>query len=188
MKFERSSVLPEIIIIEPDLFKDNRGHFLETYQAQRYVEHGIPERFVQDNLSYSGRGVLRGLHYQIGKPQGKLVWVVQGEVFDVAVDIRRGSPTFGKWMGVTLSSDKYRQIYIPEGFAHGFCVTSETAIVVYKCTDYFAPKQERGIRWDDPSLGIEWPVAEPVLSDKDREYPTLEEMPVEDLPAFEANL
>jgi dTDP-4-dehydrorhamnose 3,5-epimerase len=187
MKFVRSSVLPEIMIIEPDIFRDDRGHFLETYQAQRYLEHGIPASLVQDNLVYSTRGVLRGLHYQLGRPQGKLVWVVQGEVFDVAVDIRQGSPTFGKWTGATLSSDKYPQVYIPGGFAHGYCVSSEIAIVAYKCTDYYVPKEERGIKWNDPSLGIKWPVDEPILSDKDATHPTLESLPAEELPIFEPN-
>ncbi|MBE9580331.1 MAG: dTDP-4-dehydrorhamnose 3,5-epimerase [Proteobacteria bacterium] len=186
MKVTSSPALPEVIIIEPDVYRDERGHFLETYQAGRYFQYEIPSSFVQDNLSFSGRGVLRGLHYQIGKPQAKLVWVVQGEAFDVAVDIRRGSPTFGKWVGITLSSEKYRQVYIPEGFAHGFCVTGEYVILAYKCTDCYAPKEERGIRWDDPSLAIEWPVATPILSDKDGAYPTLKEIPPEELPAFNA--
>lgn len=187
MKSTRSSVLPEIIMLEPDVFADQRGHFLETYQAGRYLEHGIPANFVQDNIVRSERDVLRGLHYQLGRPQGKLVWVVQGEIFDVAVDIRKGSPTFGKWMGVMLSSDKYLQVYVPQGFAHGYCVTSETAIVAYKCTDYYAPKEERGIIWNDPALGIEWPVREPIVSDKDATYPTLEDVPPLDLPTFEQN-
>jgi dTDP-4-dehydrorhamnose 3,5-epimerase len=128
--------------------------------------------------------VLRGLHYQIGRPQGKLVWVAQGEVFDVAVDIRRGSPTFGRWAGVTLSADDCRQVYIPVGFAHGFCVLSEQAVFVYKCTDYYAPAEERGIRHDDPAVGIDWPVADPVLSDKDRSYRLLTDVPASDLPEF----
>lgn len=180
--------IPEILVIEPNVFRDDRGHFLESYHRQRYHEHGLPERFVQDNLSFSRSGVLRGLHYQLGVPQGKLVWVVQGEVFDVAVDIRRGSPTFGRWAGVTLSSDTFTQVYIPEGFAHGFCVTSETALFVYKCTDYYAPKEERGIRWDDPSVRIPWPVARPTVSRKDNEYPELKNIPAEELPLFAARL
>ena len=185
LKVTQSSNLPEIIIIEPDVFGDRRGCFLETYHAQRYIRHGVPDRFVQDNVSYSSRGVLRGLHYQLSKPQGKLVWAEQGEIFDVAVDIRRGSPTFGKWAGVMLSSEDHRQIYIPEGFAHGFCVLSETAIMNYKCTDYYAPKEERGIRWDDPSLDIDWPIDKPVLSEKDSGYQTLEKIKEADLPEFE---
>jgi len=185
VKVTYSSQLPEIIIIEPDVYGDNRGHFLETFQAKRYLDYGIPDRFVQDNISYSSKGVIRGLHYQLGRPQGKLVWVAQGEIFDVAADIRRGSPTFGKWMGVSLSSESYRQVYVPEGFAHGFCVISEFAIVCYKCTDYYAPKEERGIRWDDETLGIEWPIDTPVLSNKDREYPGLKVLDEEHLPRFE---
>ena len=186
MKFTPFPTLPDVILIEPDLYQDARGSFMETYQAERYGRHGVPSRFIQDNLSYSAcRGVLRGLHYQLGQPQGKLVWVVQGEVFDVAVDIRRGSSTFGKWVGVTLSSEKHRQLYIPEGFAHGFCVTSETAVCLYKCTDYYAPTEERGIRWNDPLLKITWPVSAPLLSEKDRVYPTLYSVQDGDLPEFQ---
>ena len=177
--------IPEILVIEPDVFRDDRGHFLESYHCRRYQEHGLPERFVQDNLSFSKRGVLRGLHYQLGVPQGKLVWVVQGEVFDVAVDIRKGSPTFGQWAGFTLSSENCKQVYIPEGFAHGFCVTSESALFAYKCTDYYAPREERGIRWDDSFLRIQWPISCPVVSKKDGEYPGLDSISAEDLPIFE---
>lgn len=184
MRFTLSSVFPEIIIVEPDVYGDVRGRFLETYQAERYAQNSIPARFVQDNLSFSKKGVVRGLHYQLGRPQGKLVWVVQGEVYDVAVDIRQGSPTFGKWVGMTLSSDSLRQIYIPEGFAHGFCVSSETAILMYKCTDYYAPNEEKGLRWDDPTLAIQWPVREPVLSEKDSRYPGLKDIPDRELPPF----
>ena len=177
--------LPGVLLIEPRLFTDNRGLFLETYHAERYLAHHIGSRFVQDNLSFSERGVLRGLHYQLGKPQGKLVMALQGEVYDVAVDIRRGSPTFGQWVGTVLSSKNYRQIYIPEGFAHGFCVLSETASVLYKCTDFYAPAEERGLRWDDPRLAIDWPVPHPVLSEKDGVYPTLETIPSNDLPDYQ---
>lgn len=186
MNCKAHPTIPEILVIESDVFRDDRGHFLESYHSQRYQEHGLPGRFVQDNLSFSKRGVLRGLHYQLGVPQGKLVWVVQGEVFDVAVDIRKGSPTFGRWVGFTLSSESLNQIYIPEGFAHGFCVTSETALFVYKCTDYYTPKEERGVRWDDPSLGIEWPISRPIVSKKDGEYPGLDNISAENLPKFEA--
>jgi dTDP-4-dehydrorhamnose 3,5-epimerase len=174
--------LPEVVIIEPKVFGDPRGYFLETYQAARYKEHGVPADFVQDNISCSRKGVLRGLHYQLGRPQGKLVWAIQGEIFDVAVDVRKGSPTFGTWTGMVLSSDNHLQVYVPEGFAHGFCVLSETAIVGYKCTDYYAPQEERGIRWDDPNLAISWPISSPLLSDKDGSYPYLGDMPDEDLP------
>jgi dTDP-4-dehydrorhamnose 3,5-epimerase len=182
VKINPHAEIPEILIIEPDVFRDDRGYFLESYHRGRYQSHGIPERFVQDNLSSSTRGVLRGLHYQLGVPQGKLVWVVHGEVFDVAVDIRRGSPTFGQWVGMTLSSENCRQAYIPQGFAHGFCVLSETALFAYKCTDYYAPGEERGVRWDDPSLGIDWPISNPILSDKDKAYPTLRALDANDLP------
>jgi dTDP-4-dehydrorhamnose 3,5-epimerase len=184
MKSTPSSILPEMVIIEPDVHGDVRGHFLETYSANRYAEHGITATFVQDNISHSTQGVLRGLHYQLGKPQGKLIWAVQGDVFDVAVDIRRGSPTFGKWVGITLSSEEYNQVYIPAGFAHGFCVISQTATLQYKCTDFYSPEEERGIRWDDPSLAIEWPVTDPILSNKDSAYSFIGEITPEELPAF----
>ncbi len=182
MKCKPHPKIPEILIIEPDVFRDDRGYFLETYQRRRYQGHGLPDRFVQDNISLSKQSVLRGLHYQLGVPQGKLVWVIQGEVFDVAVDIRKGSPTFGQWVGWTLSSDSSQQVYIPEGFAHGFCVLSQTALFAYKCTDYYAAGEERGIRWDDPSLGIDWPISNPILSDKDKAYPALRDVAPNDLP------
>jgi dTDP-4-dehydrorhamnose 3,5-epimerase len=178
--------IPEILLIDPDVFRDDRGHFLESHHCRRYQGHGLPERFVQDNLSFSTQGVLRGLHYQLGVPQGKLVWVVQGEVFDVAVDIRKGSPTFGRWVGLTLTSDNFRQVYIPDGFAHGFCVTSETALFAYKCTDYYTPREERGIRWNDPLLGIDWPIPRPIVSKKDDGYTGLGDLSVGDLPLWEA--
>lgn len=177
-------MFPEIMLIDPDIHQDNRGHFLEVYQSKRYADLGITDPFVQDNLSYSTNGVLRGLHYQLGKPQGKLIWVVHGEVFDVAVDIRQGSPTFGKWVGITLSSKQCRQIFIPQGFAHGFCVVSRSASLLYKCTEYYAPEEERGIRWDDPSLDIQWPKMDPIVSKKDRGHPLLKNIPNKDLPVF----
>ncbi len=183
MKANRTEDL-DLIVLEPRVFTDTRGHFLELFRADRYLEYGIPDRFVQDNLSFSTKGVVRGLHYQLGRPQGKLVGVIQGTVFDVAVDIRYGSPTFGRYAGLTLSSDNYRQIYIPEGFAHGFCVLSDSAMVLYKCTDCYVPEEERGIRWDDPSLHIPWPVPSPTLSAKDRTYPSLSEIAVDQLPRF----
>lgn len=183
MKASRTENL-DLVMLEPRIFRDNRGHFLELFQAERYVEHGVPEHFVQDNLSYSTKGVLRGLHYQLGRPQGKLVGVLQGLVFDVAVDIRTGSPTFGRYTGIVLSSENYRQVYIPEGFAHGFCVLSESATVLYKCTDFYVPEEERGIRWDDPFLNIPWPIPNPVLSEKDCLYPLLKDMAVDQLPRF----
>lgn len=171
--------LPGVLIVEPQVFADRRGFFLESYNQQRYAEHGIDVAFVQDNHSRSARGTLRGLHYQAPPGQGKLVRVVAGEVFDVAVDIRRGSPTYGRWVGVTLSAENHRQLYVPTGFAHGFCVVSESADFLYKVTSYYAPAEERGIAWDDPALGIEWPVQDPILSDRDRHHPPLAEAPRE---------
>lgn len=168
--------IPGVLLIEPKVFEDDRGFFMETYHAERYARHGITGKFVQDNHSKSVKGTLRGLHYQLGRPQGKLVRVIQGEVFDVAVDVRKGSPHFGKWVGMILSSENKRQLFIPEGFAHGFCVTSETAEFLYKCTDFYAPEEERGIRWNDPGLAINWPVKNPVISEKDRSFPGLSEM------------
>jgi dTDP-4-dehydrorhamnose 3,5-epimerase len=188
MKFLPHPILSEIVIIEPDVFRDDRGHFLESYQEQRYLEHGIPARFVQDNISYSKQGVLRGLHYQLGRPQAKIISCIHGEVFDVAVDIRRGSPSFGQWAGVTLSDSNCRQIYIPEGFAHGFCAESDMAMVLYKCTDFYVPEEERGIRWDDPSLDIDWPITKPILSPKDQAYSILQNVPLEDLPIFDESI
>jgi dTDP-4-dehydrorhamnose 3,5-epimerase len=179
--------IPEVLLIEPQIFRDHRGHFLQSYHLGSYLEHGIPERFVQDNISHSKRHVLRGLHYQLGRPQGKLVTAVSGEIFDVAVDIRRGSPTFGRWVGVTLSAENCRQVYIPEGFAHGLCVLSESATVYYKCTDYYAPAEERSIRWDDPTLAIAWPVSAPILSEKDHNCPRLSTMSPDDLPRFRSS-
>lgn len=177
--------LPGVLLIEPRLFPDERGLFLETYHAERYGISGLADLFVQDNLSFSRKGVLRGLHYQIHRAQGKLVTAVQGKIFDVAVDIRRGSPTFGHWFGAVLSSDNFRQMFVPKGYAHGFCVLSDTATVCYKCTDFYSPSGERGLRWDDPRLAIQWPVEEPIISDKDRMYPTLETISEDDLPSFE---
>jgi dTDP-4-dehydrorhamnose 3,5-epimerase len=179
--------LPGVLLIEPTVFGDARGFFLESYHAQRYAEAGIPDHFVQDNHSRSQRGVLRGLHYQLTHPQGKLVWVTSGEVFDVAVDIRKGSPTFGRWVGVTLSADNHRQLYIPPGFAHGFCVLSETVDFLYKCTDFYHPEDEGGVLWCDPNIGVNWPVTTPVLSEKDQRYPRLVEVPVERLPVYETS-
>ena len=170
--------IPDVLLVTPRKFGDDRGYFLETWEQHRYAEHGIPESFVQDNLSRSVRGTLRGLHYQIEQAQGKLVRVVDGEVYDVAVDIRRSSPTFGHWVGATLSADNARQLWVPAGFAHAFYVTSETAIFEYKCTDFYAPEHERCIRWDDADLGIDWPLdvgGTPLLSDKDLEAPGLAE-------------
>ena len=171
----RETPLPGVLIVEPKVFGDERGFFLETFNAARFAEHGLPTAFVQDNHSRSARGVLRGLHYQRRNPQGKLVSVVRGEVFDVAVDIRKGSPTFGRWFGETLRESEHRAIWIPPGFAHGFCVLSESADFLYKCTTLYDAADDRGIRWDDPALGIAWPLAEPTLSVKDRGLPVLAE-------------
>ncbi len=176
--------LPGVLLLEPKVFGDARGFFLETWQAARYHEAGLPERFVQDNHSRSRRGVLRGLHYQLTQPQGKLVWVTRGAVFDVAVDIRRGSPTFGRWYGCVLDDVDHRQLYIPPGFAHGFCVLSEEADFFYKCTDYYHPPSERGIAWDDPDIGIEWPLREVSLSDKDQDNRRLAAQIPENLPVY----
>ena len=166
--------LPGVVIVEPDVYRDPRGLFLETFHAVRYREGGIPHGFVQDNHSHSVRGTLRGLHAQRRRPQGKLVRVVQGEIFDVAVDVRPGSPTFGKWESAILSGENFRQIFIPPGFAHGFCVLSETADVEYKCTELYDRADEIGARWD--SAGIQWPLDRPLLSAKDAALPTLAEL------------
>jgi len=176
--------LPDVLIIEPKVFGDERGFFLETWNQARYRETGIAETFVQDNLSYSRRGVLRGLHFQNPNAQGKLVYVLQGEVFDVAVDIRLGSPTFGQAVTEILSADNKRQLYIPPGFAHGFCVTSETALFAYKCTDLYHPESEGSILWNDPDLGIAWPVTEPELSAKDQAGIRLADFPRARLPIY----
>ena len=179
------TALPEVLLVEPTVFGDARGYFFEAYSARRYAEAGIAAAFVQDNVSRSRRGVLRGLHYQHPHGQGKLVGVLEGEVFDVAVDVRRGSPRFGRWVGECLSADNKRQLYLPPGFAHGFLVTSEDALFAYKCTDYYHPETERSIRWDDARIGIEWPLDGPVVSAKDHVAVTLDAMPAELLPAFE---
>lgn len=172
MKIIRTQI-SDLLIVEPEVFGDERGFFMESFNQQTWEEAtGLKTTFVQDNHSCSGRGVLRGLHYQIKQPQGKLVRVVQGEVFDVAVDIRKNSPTFGKWEGILLSAENKRQFWVPEGFAHGFLVLSDSAEFLYKTTDYYAPAHERCIRWDDLDLGIEWPPAiAPILSEKDESAP-----------------
>lgn len=164
--------IPEVVVIEPQVFGDSRGFFMETWHARKFAAAGLDLTFVQDNHSKSGQGTLRGLHYQIEQPQGKLVRVVSGEVFDVAVDLRRSSPTFGQWVGEVLSAENRRMLWVPPGFAHGFYVTSESAEFVYKCTEFYAPEHERCIRWDDPELAIVWPLVHGVpslLSAKDAE-------------------
>lgn len=173
--------LEGVLIIEPKVFKDTRGFFYETFQAERYKAHGIPTDFVQDNFSHSFKSAVRGLHYQIERPQGKLIYVVYGTVLDVVVDIRLSSPTFGKAITIEMSDASPRQVYIPPGFAHGFCVLSETAGFVYKCTDYYHPAGERGILWSDPDLEIPWPIQEPLLSPKDLEYPLLKNITKENI-------
>jgi len=165
--------LPDILVIEPDVYRDGRGFFVETYHADRYAAHGMAGPFVQDNHSRSAARTLRGLHLQLRHPQGKLVRVIEGRVFDVAVDVRRGSSTFGRWVGVALDADSFQQVYIPPGFAHGFCVLSEVAQVEYKCTDLYDPAGEIGIAWNDPEIGIAWPIADPLLSARDRQHATL---------------
>ena len=178
--------LPDVRIIEPKAFEDRRGFFMETYHQRRYEQSNIDCIFVQDNLSHSVRGILRGLHYQLQYPQAKLVQVIRGAIFDVAVDIRQGSPTFGKWIGAHISDKNRHQIFVPEGFAHGFCVLSETADVLYKCTDFYAPDDEGGILWSDPGIGIDWPINDPLLSDKDSHYPCLKDVALERLPVYYA--
>jgi len=168
--------LPGVVVIEPDVHRDGRGFLVETFHAERYRHHGIDGPFVQDNHSRSGGGTLRGLHLQRARPQGKLVRVVAGVIFDVAVDVRRGSPTFGRWVGVTLSAENFRQCYVPAGFAHGFCVVGDGAEVFYKCTAAYDPENEIGIAWNDPSLAIEWPIREPILSKRDAANPILSDV------------
>lgn len=180
--------LKDVLIVEPKVFTDNRGFFMETYHLSRYQSMGIDRQFVQDNLSYSVKGTLRGLHFQINHPQAKLVQVIQGEIFDVAVDIRPGSPTFGQWVGEYLTSDNKRQLFIPEGFAHGFCVLSDTALFLYKCSDVYAPGDEGGILWSDPDIGIVWPVQHPIISEKDSRFSCLSELRKDQLPADRVHL
>ena len=161
------TTLAGVRLLEPTVFRDDRGLFLETFRADRFAAAGIPDNFVQDNHSRSLRGTLRGLHWQWRKPQAKLVRVVNGSIFDVVVDVRRGSPTFGRWLGFEMSADRFTQLYVPVGFAHGFCVTSEVADVEYKCSDVYDPQGEAGLIWNDPAVGVDWPVETPLLSPKD---------------------
>lgn len=172
-RFDRLQI-PDIVLIEAKRFPDNRGFFMETYKRSEFAAHGIPHTFVQCNYSHSVHGVLRGLHYQKHpQAQGKLVTVLTGQIFDVAVDIRRGSPTYGRWVGEVLSAESGRMLYVPEGFAHGFCVLSQEADVLYMVTDEYAGELERGIVWNDPEIGVQWPIADPVLSARDAELPLL---------------
>lgn len=178
--------LPGALVIEPQVFGDARGFFYESYNEAKYREMGIDRRFVQSNVSRSARGVLRGLHYQWPNPQGKLVSVLEGDIYDVVVDIRRGSPTFGRWAGVMLTADNHRHFWIPEGFAHGFCVVSEFATFSYQCTALYDREGDAGIRWNDAEVGIDWPVSAPLLSDKDTRAPFLKDVPAERLPIYTA--
>jgi dTDP-4-dehydrorhamnose 3,5-epimerase len=180
------TALPDVFLFEPVVHGDHRGFFMESYNRDTFAELGVTHRFVQDNHSRSGAGVLRGLHYKIVRPQAKLVRVTCGRVFDVVVDIRRGSPTFGRWVGTELTEDNKLMLFAPEGYAHGFLVQSEVAEFQYKCSDFYAPESERGIRWDDPTLAIDWPVGdrELILSDRDRRWPRLTDAPSTDLPGY----
>jgi len=178
--------LPGCVAIEPDVFGDSRGFFYESYNAEKYRAAGLDLRFVQSNVSRSARGVLRGLHYQWPNPQGKLVSVVEGEVYDVAVDIRRGSPTFGQWAGVILSAGNHRHFWVPEGFAHGFVVLSEFATFAYQCTNLYDAKADAGVRWNDAAIAIDWPVSAPLLSGKDEKAPLLADIAPERLPVYAA--
>ncbi|MEE9494255.1 MAG: dTDP-4-dehydrorhamnose 3,5-epimerase [Gammaproteobacteria bacterium] len=175
MKITATSI-PDVLLIEPDIFGDSRGFFQESWNHEKFSGLGLAENFVQDNHSRSSKGVLRGLHYQLNNPQGKLVRVVTGSVFDVAVDIRKGSPTFGQWVGEELSDENHHQLYVPPGFAHGFCVLTESADFLYKCTSYYDPSSEHGLRWDDPDIGIEWPGGDFQVSDKDAKNSLLKNM------------
>ena len=177
--------LPGCMVIEPAVFGDERGFFFETWNAERFGEHGLPTKFVQSNVSSSSRGVLRGLHYQWPNPQGKLVSVLEGEVYDVAVDIRRGSPHFGRWMAVVLSAENKKQLWIPEGFAHGFAVLSERAVFSYLCTSVYDKAADAAIRWDDASIAVDWPISHPLLSRKDLIAPFMEEVAPARLPVYQ---
>jgi dTDP-4-dehydrorhamnose 3,5-epimerase len=176
--------LPGVVIVKPRVFADARGFFVETYRESVLAAAGIHENFVQDNHSHSSRGVLRGLHYQLRHPQGKLCRVARGEVLDVAVDVRVGSPTFGKWVSVVLSGENQLQLFVPRGFAHGFAVRSDSADFLYKCSDYFDAADDRGVLWNDPAIGIDWQTESPILSEKDQRYLTLTEIPREQLPQY----
>ncbi len=176
--------LADVLIVFPDAYPDSRGLFMETYREERYARHGIDVRFVQDNLSRSRRNTLRGLHFQHPRSQAKLIQAVQGEIFDVCVDIRRGSPGFGRWFGMRLSSREPCQIFIPEGFAHGFCALTDDAVILYKCSDVYVPEFDSGILWSDPDLEIDWPVKDPLLSPKDGNHFRLRDMPADRLPTY----
>lgn len=176
--------LDGVLVIEPQVFSDKRGFFYESFYASRYKDLGLTTHFVQDNLSRSKQGTLRGLHYQLERPQAKLVSVIRGRVLDVAVDVRQGSPTFGQWFGIELSDENHLQLYIPEGFAHGFSVLSDEVDFYYKCSDYYHPASEQGVLWNDPAIGIDWGVKLPILSKKDECYPLLKDKPSKELPIY----
>ncbi|KAF1689692.1 dTDP-4-dehydrorhamnose 3,5-epimerase [Pseudoxanthomonas koreensis] len=178
------TALPGCVVIEPAVFGDERGVFFEAWNAERFARHGLPAKFVQSNVSTSTRGVLRGLHYQWPRPQAKLVSVLEGEVYDVAVDIRRGSPSFGRWEAAILSAENRRQFWIPEGFAHGFAVLSEHAVFSYLCTDVYVKEADAGVRWNDGDIGVDWPLSAPVLSAKDEKAPFLADIAAERLPVY----
>jgi dTDP-4-dehydrorhamnose 3,5-epimerase len=178
----KATFIQGLLIIEPDCFKDERGFFLETFQQERYRQAGITDDFVQDNQSRSGKGVLRGMHFQIAKPQAQIVTVLRGEIFDVAVDLRQGSPTFGQWFGAVLSDKGARQAYMAAGLAHGFCVLSDWADLHYKVSRFYDPQDEGGLLWDDPEVGIKWPLALPKVSSRDAAYPRLKDIKVSQLP------
>lgn len=176
--------LPGVIVIEPTVHGDERGFFFEAYHRERFLMHGLPTDFLQTNVSRSARGVLRGLHHQWPKPQGKLVWVMEGSVFDVAVDIRQGSPTYGRWYAAELSAENHRMMFVPPGFAHGFCVLSEYATFAYMCTHTYDRSGDRAIAWDDPQIAVEWPITDPSLSDRDRSAARLSDIPADQLPEY----
>ena len=184
MKFTELSI-PGLILVEPDVWTDDRGLFLETYHATKYADGKIAGPFAQDNHSHSRRDVLRGLHYQRNHPQGKLVYAVRGEIFDVVVDVRRGSPAFGKWASAVLSDQNHHQLYVPEGCVHGFCVLSDVADVTYKCTTIYVPSDDQGVIWNDPTFAVDWPIKNPILSAKDSKLPRFTELSESILPAYE---
>jgi dTDP-4-dehydrorhamnose 3,5-epimerase len=179
------TALPGVLIVEPRVFRDRRGAFVESWHQDRYRSIGIDVDYAQDNVSISRRGVLRGLHFQYPSSQAKLITALDGVIFDVAVDVRSGSPSFGTWVGVELSGESFRQLFVPEGFAHGFLVLSESACVLYKCSRFYSPSDERSLHWDDPDIGIEWPDPEPILSEKDRNAPRLREFASGLLPPYD---
>ena len=180
----RPTPLDGVVIIEPDVFGDGRGFFMESWRSGKYAEAGIPAAMVQSNFSRSVQGVLRGLHFQHPRSQGKLVSVLEGSIFDVAVDVRRGSPGFGQWTGIELNEESRRQLYVPEGFAHGFCVTSDSALVHYLCTTEYAPEHDAVVAWNDPDIGVQWPIEPTSLSARDGSAPSLKEIPLDRLPEF----